>query len=129
MSNLIEEAIREHWGERCPDFDPGCPCCRAWADFDQLSEKAGDWQAMRDKRDMCLGNCDGLMFEIECCEHEAQKQAAFIHDQNKYIDWLKADRAKLRAALEEIAGLGVVCASDIAVVALRDARAALEGRT
>ena len=35
MRNLIEEAIREHWGERCPDFEPGCPCCRAWAEFDK----------------------------------------------------------------------------------------------
>ena len=40
-----------------------------------------------------------------------------------------AEIERLRAALREIAGLGVVCASDIAVVALRDARAALEGRT
>ena len=39
----------------------------------------------------------------------------------------KADNERLRAALREIAGLGVVCASDIAVVALRDARAALGG--
>ena len=40
---------------------------------------------------------------------------------------LYEDNERLRAALREIAGLGVVCASDIAVVALRDARAALEG--
>ena len=41
---------------------------------------------------------------------------------------LYEDNERLRAALREIAGLGVVCASDIAVVALRDARAALEGK-
>jgi len=32
----IKEAIREYWGERCPDFDPTCPTCQAWAEFDAL---------------------------------------------------------------------------------------------
>ena len=43
------------------------------------------------------------------------------------MERLTAENERLRAALREIAGLGVVCASDIAVVALRDARAALGG--
>ena len=32
----IEEAIVEHWGARCPDSEPGCPICDAWAEFDAL---------------------------------------------------------------------------------------------
>ena len=36
MGSLLEEAIREYFGERCPDFEPGCPCCRAWAEFDSV---------------------------------------------------------------------------------------------
>lgn len=36
MQSLLEEAIQEHFGERCPDFEPGCPCCRAWAEFDEI---------------------------------------------------------------------------------------------
>lgn len=32
----IEEAITEHWGKRCPDFDPNCHCCKAWAEYDRL---------------------------------------------------------------------------------------------
>lgn len=102
METSLEEAIREYWGERCPDFEPGCPCCRAWAEFDQLNEKAGDWQTMRDERDMAFGNYDGIRADLECCEYETQKQASFIHDQNKYIDWLKADRAKLRGFAEAV---------------------------
>ena len=35
MRTLLEEAISEYFGERCPDFEPGCPCCRAWAEFDE----------------------------------------------------------------------------------------------
>lgn len=34
---LIPEAITEAFGERCPDFDPGCACCRAWAEYDALT--------------------------------------------------------------------------------------------
>lgn len=38
----IEEAMREYWGERCPDVDPLhlCPCCLAWDQFDQLRQYA-----------------------------------------------------------------------------------------
>ena len=36
MRDLIEEAVREYFGERCPDFIPGCLCCQAWAEYDRL---------------------------------------------------------------------------------------------
>jgi len=32
--NLIEEAIKGYWGERCPDRYTGCPVCKAWGEFD-----------------------------------------------------------------------------------------------
>lgn len=35
--NAIEAAISAHWGERCPEFYEGCPCCGAWADYDALT--------------------------------------------------------------------------------------------
>lgn len=30
----VEEAILNYWGERCPTFDPECPVCDAWLEFD-----------------------------------------------------------------------------------------------
>jgi hypothetical protein len=27
----------EHWGERCPDAEPGCPVCMAWALYDAVA--------------------------------------------------------------------------------------------
>lgn len=33
--NKVEEAITAHWGERCPDHEPGCPTCDAWAEYDK----------------------------------------------------------------------------------------------
>lgn len=47
MSNLIEEAIREHWGERCPDFDPGCLGCLAWKAVDELASLRSDNERLR----------------------------------------------------------------------------------
>ena len=35
-AETITEAITAHWGERCPDFEPDCPCCKAWAQYDHL---------------------------------------------------------------------------------------------
>lgn len=37
-TNLLEEAIKAHWGTRCaqPAGEPGCPICDAWAEFDAL---------------------------------------------------------------------------------------------
>jgi hypothetical protein len=34
----LYEAITEHWGERCSEYDPGCFCCRAWDQFDAVAE-------------------------------------------------------------------------------------------
>lgn len=34
--SIVEAAIYHVWGERCPDFEPGCLTCNAWAEFDQI---------------------------------------------------------------------------------------------
>lgn len=36
--DLIAEAITEAFGERCPDFEPSCYCCQAWAEYDALKK-------------------------------------------------------------------------------------------
>lgn len=35
--SAIHEAITEHFGERCPDFDPDCCTCQAWAEADRIA--------------------------------------------------------------------------------------------
>ena len=42
----IEQAITGYWGERCPDFDAGCPCCVAWQQYDKASGVAEGWRSM-----------------------------------------------------------------------------------
>ncbi|MDR7032389.1 dATP/dGTP pyrophosphohydrolase domain-containing protein [Mesorhizobium sp. BE184] len=34
---LIEEAIVEAFGERCPETAEGCACCEVWAEYDSLT--------------------------------------------------------------------------------------------
>ena len=38
LKAVSETLITEHFGERCPDFDPDCECCRRWNLMDQLIE-------------------------------------------------------------------------------------------
>lgn len=45
---LIEEALIEYYGDRCPDFAEGCPCCEAWAEFDSIINKMRDMQIQID---------------------------------------------------------------------------------
>lgn len=26
----IEQLVKDHWGEPCKEFAPGCPVCEAW---------------------------------------------------------------------------------------------------
>jgi len=34
--NYIEQAMTDHWGERCPDHEDGCVVCSAWAQYDRI---------------------------------------------------------------------------------------------
>jgi len=30
--------MEAYWGERCPDYEPECPACKAWEHFDRTNE-------------------------------------------------------------------------------------------
>lgn len=45
--NAIEQAITEHWGDRCPDVAEGCPCCEAWAQYDALTALRAERERLR----------------------------------------------------------------------------------
>lgn len=36
--NYIEQALAEHWGERCPEHEDGCVVCAAWAQYDRTAK-------------------------------------------------------------------------------------------
>lgn len=33
---LIEAALTDYWGKRCPDYVETCHTCNAWAELDRL---------------------------------------------------------------------------------------------
>ena len=34
--NLVEQALTEHWGEKCDSYEQGCPVCDAWREYENL---------------------------------------------------------------------------------------------
>lgn len=34
--NLVEQAMTAHWGEKCDDYEEGCPVCDAWREYENL---------------------------------------------------------------------------------------------
>ena len=47
--DYIAEAITGQWGERCPDYEPQCACCAAWAQYDALKARVAvprDWRCV-----------------------------------------------------------------------------------
>jgi hypothetical protein len=55
---LSAELIEQEYGERCPDFEPGCPCCEMWAHYDAI--RRGDYQHLR----RSLADLDSVLEEI-----------------------------------------------------------------
>lgn len=39
--NMIEEAVKNYYGERCPDHDADCIICQAWEEFDTIKHDLG----------------------------------------------------------------------------------------
>lgn len=44
---LIKQAIKEYYGKRCPDFEPECVVCQAWAEFDATKRVLNQKRFMR----------------------------------------------------------------------------------
>lgn len=80
---MIEEAIAEHWGERCPDFEPECFLCQVWAKLDALTEA-------EHQRDVLAGHFHRMMPDdqnIEAFVEDITRQyptvIAFLHESEK----------------------------------------------
>lgn len=69
---LILEAVKEHWGDRCPDHHPDCYTCRAWDEFDALAESYSD---LRD----LAARYDALLMHLNTVQ--AERDAARVHEE------------------------------------------------
>lgn len=119
---LIEEALIEYYGERCPDFAEGCPCCEAWAEFDALITRCKQLEQIN--ADLCRShgvlNVTGAKLDtkVETLENQlaVMKKALepFAKDANK---------AEKLNPNNNIGGFTTARVRD-----LRKARSALEGK-
>ena len=75
--NKIEEAITEHWGERCADSQQGCPCCDAWAEYDAL---AAERDKLRNEALDWRGQVGTLSDEVKALRAERDKLAGQLAD-------------------------------------------------
>lgn len=41
----LERFLRQGYGKRCKDYEPGCACCEAWKAFDVLFPDYADRKA------------------------------------------------------------------------------------
>lgn len=91
----VSEAIRMYWGERCGTYDPECPVCLAWAEFDAR-------QATRKEVDKARAR---VWRAINRCERAAVNRswagAAATEDRPAIMAERKAAREALHVALEE----------------------------
>jgi hypothetical protein len=50
---VMENALMEHYGERCPEYQPGCLCCEKWRAFDRLFYEIPNEEVQEALRDHC----------------------------------------------------------------------------
>lgn len=58
--NLVEQAIAEHWGEKCDDYEQGCPVCDAWRQYDNLVT----YGTSEPKEEEVISNAPPLSIEV-----------------------------------------------------------------
>ena len=46
---MIEQAIKEYYGERCSDHDDDCVVCQAWEQWDQIAPATVDATIVEDE--------------------------------------------------------------------------------
>lgn len=68
---LIIEAVKAYWGDRCSGVNSRCMTCRAWAEFDTLA------QSYNDLRDLAA-RYDSLLMHMNTVQ--AENDAAKVHE-------------------------------------------------
>jgi len=115
--DLIADAITEQYGERCPDYEPECWCCKVWKQYDALTSLAAEVEALKRERDELIASTgEHITVRSEQREH-IRKQAEDImtlgklvyDDSDPPVEWkacadaLAAELAQCREALKPFA--------------------------
>jgi len=65
MSELIEQAITEFYGERCDDYLAECVVCQAWSEYDILT---GNYEASKTELLKKMDNIIDMVRNLETKE-------------------------------------------------------------
>ena len=60
---LIIEALRVYWGDRCPEDNAHCQTCRAWAEFDSLVDSHNDLRELAARYDALMMHLNTVLAE------------------------------------------------------------------
>jgi hypothetical protein len=92
MNDLVAEAVREHWGEKCPDYSVGCYCCEAWKQYATLTARLAEAEARVSELTKQLA--------LRCCAENCDKEELLTADREQRAE-LDRLRGLLREVLEE----------------------------
>lgn len=83
-TNYIAEAITEAFGERCPDYEPGCHCCEAWKQYDALAASQEPTPVAWTRNDLASGLAmlDGVVL------HQVKSTVGDPQDANNWREYL-----------------------------------------
>lgn len=109
-AELIAEAIKEHWGDQCPDFDENCACCLAWKQYDDLTADCPTSPDLQAEAERVFAEIDRLVQvkdvvialakALQAAKNEEREICALICEAMASTDseWPEADAALRRAA-------------------------------
>lgn len=70
----IREALVDYWGEQCPDYDPDCTCCQAWAELSNAESARSNFLIMQGSAANILGKLEKVraaaLLLADWAEHE-----------------------------------------------------------
>lgn len=76
--DLVEEAITQHWGERCEEFYAGCRNCQTWSAYDDLVGNRAELTRLRAEN-------EALREAAKPFADEAQYIRSHVEDATTYV--------------------------------------------
>lgn len=73
---LIIEAVRSRWGDRCKAYVCSCESCRAWQEFDLVAQSYSDLRDLAARYDALLMHLNTVQAERDA----ARAREDAVHD-------------------------------------------------
>ena len=102
MHDPVWAAIAGVWGKRCEDFEEGCPCCRAWAEYDKITRLTAEIERLRAALEVTSSDCKEAFADNERLRAALLCFKAMMADDRYDVGEVVEEFSQIaRAALEE----------------------------